>query len=177
MTQPAATRAASEQFKVSVIGFYGIHENQYGCFSNWYSSPFTFRGIKFDSGEQFMMYQKAVTFNDARIAQQILATNSPAEIKRLGRKVSGFDEQIWEGRRQIIVYSGLLEKFRQNSHLKQLLLSTGNSIIAECSPTDTVWGIGLALSDSRINDMKQWKGRNLLGFILMEVRSTLSLEA
>lgn len=68
---------------------------------------------------------------------------------------------------------GLLEKIRQRSSLKEAFLSTGDSILAECALQDLIWGIGLSMSDSKRHDMKEWRGKNLLGFTLMAVRDEL----
>lgn len=35
---------------------------------------------------------------------------------------------------------------------------------------DRVWGIGLYASDDRVLDQSKWKGRNLLGNVLMDIR-------
>lgn len=120
-----------------------------------------------------MMCQKAKCFRDEVIAKQILETNDVAEIKSLGRKVSGYDDYIWSGMRQIIVYEGLLAKFSQNKGLKENLLDTGDSVLAECAVKDCIWGIGLSMNDPRRLDQKQWKGQNLLGYSLMLVRDNV----
>ncbi|WP_297969966.1 NADAR family protein [uncultured Faecalibaculum sp.] len=79
-------------------------ENAY--LSNWYPSVFTLDGITFTSLEQYMMYQKAVTFGDDTAAAQIMATDDVARIKALGRSVSNYDDSLWNGIRQIVVYEG-----------------------------------------------------------------------
>ena len=157
---------------MSVIGFHNPDES-YGFLSNWYLSDFTVDGIKFSSMEQYMMYQKAVVFKDKAIASQILKTNDVARIKDFGRQVSNYNDTVWNGMRQIVIYKGLLEKFRQNEKLKKALLDTGDDILAECAVSDKIWGIGLSMKDSNRHDIKSWKGQNLLGFALMLVRSEL----
>jgi ribA/ribD-fused uncharacterized protein len=84
---------------VKVITFHNPDEEN-GCFSNWYLSDFTIGEVKYTSLEQYMMHQKALRFHDASIAAQILATDDVAYIKELGRKVSGFDNHVWNGMRQ-----------------------------------------------------------------------------
>ena len=116
--------------------------------SNWALSEFTVNGITFSSMEQYMMYQKAVCFKDEEIAEKILATTDVAVIKALGRQVKGYNDGYWNGVRQLLVYEGLKEKFTQNENLKKLLLDTEDSILAEGTVNDRIWGIGLSMKDS-----------------------------
>lgn len=158
-----------------IICFHNPEEAN-GCFSNWYLSDFCVRDRKFSSMEQYMMYQKAVLFQDTEIAEQILQTTDVGKIKTLGRLVKNYEDAIWSGMRQVIVYQGLLEKFRQNDELKQKLLATQDHILAECAVQDKIWGIGLSMKDERRFDRKEWQGQNLLGFSLMCVRTALGEE-
>lgn len=120
-----------------------------------------------------MMYRKAICFGDDKIAAQILATEDVAEIKTLGRLVAGYDENLWNGVRQIVVYEGLLAKFSQNPELKERLKSSGSAVLAECAVKDRIWGIGLSMCDADRFDRTKWKGQNLLGYALMMVREKL----
>lgn len=147
-------------------------ENAY--LSNWYPSDFTVNGISFSSMEQYMMYQKALRFGDTKIVDKILATDDVAKIKKLGREVQGYDDSVWNGVRQIIVYEGLTAKFSQNEDLKAKLLETKDVILAECAVRDKIWGIGLSMTDEKRFDKDKWKGQNLLGYALMLVREHLS---
>jgi len=144
-----------------------------GYLSNWYRSVFSVSGIQYSSMEQYMMHQKAVLFSDMGIAEQILSISDVGKIKALGRSVKNYDDRLWNGLRQLIVYQGLLEKFQQNSQLKERLLATQDDILAECAVQDRIWGIGLSMHDKRRFDMDEWRGQNLLGFSLMHVRHKL----
>lgn len=157
---------------MSVIGFHNPDE-PYGFLSNWYLSDFSVDGIDFTSMEQYMMYRKAMLFGDAAIAAQILGTTDVAQIKALGRMISNYNDSVWNGMRQVIIYKGVLEKFRQNEELKVKLLETGNNILAECAVRDQIWGIGLSMTDERRHDLASWNGQNLLGYTLMIVRDEL----
>ena len=157
---------------MQIICFHNPSED-YGFLSNWYLSDFQLDGITFTSMEQYMMYKKAICFKDENIANQILAEKNVAKIKELGRLVSDYDEHIWNGVRQIIIYEGLLAKFSQNEFLKSRLLDTKNSILAECAVKDRIWGIGLSLTDPKRLIPSEWKGQNLLGYALMMVRGRL----
>jgi len=157
---------------MQIIGFHNPSED-YGFLSNWYLSDFQIDGITFTSMEQYMMYKKAICFKDENIAKQILTEKNVAKIKELGRLVSDYDEHIWNGVRQIIIYEGLLAKFSQNEFLKSRLLDTKNSILAECAVKDRIWGIGLSMTDPKRLMPTEWQGQNLLGYALMLVRDRL----
>ena len=116
-----------------------------------------------------MMYQKANCFGDTKIVEKILETTDVAQIKALGRKVSNYNETIWNGKRQIVVYKGLCAKF-QNSELKSKLKATGDAVLAEGAVRDCIWGIGLSMTDPKRLEMEKWRGQNLLGFALMMVK-------
>ena len=148
-------------------------DEENGYLSNWYISEFKIDSIKFSSMEQYMMYKKAIVFNDNKIAKEILETKDVSKIKALGRQVSNYNDTHWNGVRQIIIYKGLLEKFSRNEDLKKRLLNTGNDILAECAVQDKIWGIGLSMKDVNRWDMEKWRGENLLGFALMMVREDL----
>lgn len=154
---------------MKVVCFHKPDEEN-GYLSNWYPSAFTVDHTKFSSMEQYMMYQKAVYFNDKDIAVKILAEDDVAKIKALGRLVKGYDDTDWNGIRQIVVYKGLLAKFSQNAQLKEKLIRTGNAVLAECAVRDRIWGIGLSMRDHDRLDKKRWRGQNLLGYTLMMVR-------
>ena len=148
-------------------------DEENGYLSNWYLSEFKVDSIQFSSMEQYMMYKKAIVFNDTKIAKEILETTDVSKIKALGRQVSNYNDTYWNGVRQIIIYKGLLEKFSRNEDLKKRLLNTGNDILAECAVQDKIWGIGLSMKDVNRWDMEKWRGENLLGFALMLVREEL----
>lgn len=157
---------------MNVICFHNPEEEN-GYLSNWYLSEFEADGITFSSMEQYMMHKKAICFSDTEIAGEILKTDDVAEIKALGRKVSHYEDHVWNGVRQILIFEGLKAKFSQDETLKQKLLATGNNVLAECAVKDRIWGIGLSMNDPQRLDMGCWKGQNLLGYALMLVRARL----
>ncbi|HDR9085976.1 GTP cyclohydrolase [Burkholderia vietnamiensis] len=154
----------------NITAFFGAAD----VFSNWHPCSFTFHEVEFNCVEQFMMYAKAMLFDDHVTAEAILASTSPREQKRLGRSVRGFDEQRWIEAREKIMFVGCREKFRQSEAFTIALLATGTSVLVEASPYDRIWGIGLGEHDSRIADPSAWLGLNLLGNALMRVRDVLS---
>lgn len=143
------------------------------CLSQFYPCTFKDGDMTFNCMEQYMMYNKAKLFNDTEMAERIMQSSVPKEIKRYGRQVRGYNDLKWDKYKRDVVYRGNLLKFGQNPELKDYLLSTGDAYLAEASPYDKIWGIGLRASDPRAHDVKQWKGKNLLGYTLMRVRYAL----
>lgn len=120
------------------------------------------------------MAQKAALFGDEPTRAKIMATSDPRKIKTLGRQVQNFNEQEWHANRFHIVVKGNLAKFSQNEEIKRILkIHTLDKILVEASPVDDIWGIGMAKDNPAIIHPDLWRGQNLLGFALMEVRSIL----
>lgn len=138
-----------------------------GKFSNWSKSPFKINDITFNCGEQYMMYQKAIVFEDYDSAIKILEEVSPQTQKILGRRVKNFNKNKWDSIKYELVKKGLREKFKQNPLLKEYLMEYSDSVIVEASPYDRIWGIGFITEDA-IDNIDKW-GENLLGRILTEL--------
>lgn len=153
--------------------FFWKAKEEYGEFSNWYSSPFVFEDFEYQHLEQYMMARKAKLFHDAKRYTRILRADSPRECKDLGREVAGFSEDIWNEEKFEIVKEGLREKFTQNPGLLKKLLATGERILVEASPLDRIWGIGLDEKNAKRTPPQDWPGENLLGKALMELRREL----
>ncbi|WP_409342875.1 NADAR family protein [Paenibacillus sp. MBLB4367] len=143
------------------------------CLSQWWKAEFDIEIDTYCCMEQFMMAEKARLFGDGEMLENILKSDNPKEIKELGRSVSGFHEDQWASKRYAVVLNGNFAKFFQNEPLMQFLLQTGDKVLVEASPYDTIWGIGMSADDKDINNPFEWKGQNLLGFALMEVRDEL----
>jgi ribA/ribD-fused uncharacterized protein len=143
------------------------------CLSQWWTAPFILDGDRYPTAEHSMMAEKARLFGDEETRARILKAPNPGAAKRLGREVRGFEESRWAEARFEIVVRGNREKFGQHPELREFLLGTGKRVLVEASPVDRIWGIGLAAADPRAEHPEQWRGLNLLGFALMEVRSLL----
>lgn len=164
--------------KLKFLFFWGHQPSKDGsisksCFSQWWKSDFLENMDLYCCTEQYMMAGKAKLFNDEEVFEEIMKCKDPKKIKSLGRKVKNFDEEKWNKAKIDIVFKGNYLKFTQNKDLKEFLLSTGNRIIVEASPYDAVWGIKMSENDEFVNNPLKWKGENLLGFILMEVRDKI----
>lgn len=142
------------------------------CLSQWYPCEF-YHGRDLICVEQYLMAQKAALFGDRITGDKILEATDPAEMIRLGRTVSDFDQKLWDELKYTIALNGIWRKFIQNYKLRQYLLSTGDSVLVHAAPDDDIWGIGCGAKDPRAWDPSQWRGQNLLGFALMEARDKL----
>ena len=164
--------------KLKYLFFWGHSKNgneiTKSCFSQWYESPFEVEGVVYKTAEHWMMAKKAELFGDTEILEKIIQSKTPAEAKKLGRKVKNFDNDVWNENRCEIVVEGNRHKFTQNPEFKEFLLNTGSRILVEASPVDAIWGIGMAKDHKDIYNPSAWKGENLLGFALMEVRDLLN---
>lgn len=98
------------------------------------------------------------------------------EIKQLGRKVKDYNEDLWVKHRESYVGRGNYEKFTQNKELKKILIDTGNKIIVEANPYDSIWANKLKESDPNSTSPSKWKGLNLLGKILTNLREKLKYD-
>lgn len=150
-----------------MIAFYGKNSP----YSNFHYVEFEYKGYKVTSSEQAFMLEKALLFDESMV-KPILATTNPMAIKKLGRKVKNFDNKKWDEVRYNIMVGILCAKFSVEP-LKSELLGTGDEYIVEASPSDKIWGAGLALGDPRLNYPKYYPGKNLLGQTLMDVRTRL----
>ena len=144
-----------------------------GCLSQWWPDKFTVDGMAYATAEHWMMASKARLFADRDGLAAVLAAASPGAAKAAGRRVSGFDERRWRDARYDIVVSGNLAKFTQNEDLGEFLRRTGQKVLVEASPYDRIWGIGMAPTHDDVAHPTKWRGLNLLGFALMDVRERL----
>ena len=170
--------AVESRQRIKWLFFWG-HESPAGgvtraCLSQWYPSVFEVDGVSYPTAEHWMMAEKARLFGDAGALQRILAAPHPGAAKAIGREVRAFDEAAWSAARYGIVVRGNLAKFSAADSLREFLLGSHQRVLVEASPLDYVWGIGLAGEDERARQPSLWRGSNLLGFALMEVRERLS---
>jgi ribA/ribD-fused uncharacterized protein len=176
MARVRAAEAAGEP--VDVLAFYGHAETPdgstgAGCLSQWYPLEFTVDGVAYPTAEHWMMAGKARLFADPQGLREVLAAPTPKAAKAAGRRVRNFVEERWVAQRYAIVVAGNLAKFGQHPDLRGYLLGTGERVLVEASPRDRIWGIGMGPNNPDVHRPSAWRGRNLLGFALMEVRERL----
>ncbi|KAK0631865.1 hypothetical protein B0T14DRAFT_13779 [Immersiella caudata] len=194
-TNTATQASSSNSADPSITFYFWRHTDpKKGWLSQWYECDFTDPdGVVYKTAEHYMMYQKALLFNDTATGQLILDSTTPDVTRALGRKVANFDESAWRANRERIVEEGTRYKYTRAVSeeglrygvnpdaeliapmtLKGLLLATGDKDIVEASPFDKIWGIGFSESKAEKNREK-W-GLNLLGKALVRVRAELREE-
>ena len=144
-----------------------------GIYSQWHKANMTIDGVKYNSCEQYMMHQKALTFGDKEIAKLIMEETNPKEQKKYGRMIKNFDKSVWDKVCLGIVIKGNYFKFKQNENLRTQLLSMKDRVFVEASPVDHIWGIGMSEDDPNVEYPMCWKGLNLLGQAITIVRNEL----
>lgn len=180
--------------KILVIGFYSHNSSEYRTFSNFFqhdpvpyeipeccgklelissgrSSSFTFT-----CGEKAIMLCKACVMGDFDTYDAILSETIPRKIKAFGRKVKPWDQEKWNRVVCTIAFTIVLAKARTVTVFREVLLSTGSSIIAEATRNDKNWGIGIDMGKEDVQFPKLWKGTNILGWALMEARNQLQAQ-
>lgn len=158
----------------TIIGFHA-ESDPFGFLSNWYLSRFHYLDEKneFTSVEQWLMYNKAKLFDDTDSMKKIMMEIRPDIIKNLGRQIKNFDNNVWASKRYEILLQGLRLKFTQSNELKEKLLATEEKILVELAANDLIYGVGVSYNDLNAFDTSIWRGQNLLGTALMQVRSEL----
>ena len=144
--------------------FYG------GPFSQWVPTKFVDENnVEYNCTEQYMMAHKALLMKDHDMYYKIMDATEPSVMKyTYGRNVRNFDAELWDRHKFDIVFKGNLFKFTQNDRFNKYIKKCVNYHIAEASPTDTIWGIGLSINDAKKG--LPWRGQNLLGEVIMNVR-------
>ncbi len=152
--------------------FYFFWKHQFG---QWTKRDMTDpEGLKYNCCEQYMMHKREMLFGDRIMAEKIMLEVEPSNQQELGRKISGFDSKIWDQNKFGIVWYGNYLKFIQHEDLAQRLINTDQKIIVEASPYDLVWGAGYASDSEEMLNPEKWPGQNLLGQVLMSVRSAIT---
>ncbi len=151
--------------------------------SQWYPYPFEINGRVYQTAEQYMMSEKALLFNDLDSYKKIMNEPNPKVCKQLGRKVIGFQSDVWDKAFREIIFHGNLGKVQSNIEFVDALLSTEEAILVEASPLDDKYGAGLS-KDELLNPdgtlkvkPQDWhtkdstkQAENNLGFVLMGIR-------
>lgn len=134
---------------------------EHGWMSNWSAHPVRMNEREFRTAEHAFAHAKAELMGDAETARLVTRAASCAAAKALGRRVAPWDEALWVREREGVMLRVLRAKLRSNPDLEAMLRATGDRAIAEASPHDRIWGIGLRRENAERGE--KWRGKNLLG--------------
>lgn len=150
---------------VLFFSYRDMFSNHFRCQNKFGLSKHKDKGVFFSTVEHFMMYEKAMLFGDTEIAEQIAREFSPQKAKMLGRKVKGFDNEVWGSQCMPIVQAGIISKLLHNEDIliSALDLRRSGKSFVEASPFDSIWGIKMGEWEDGVTDPYQWKGENRLG--------------
>lgn len=180
------TKQLGEDLKVILFG--QPEENEYGFLSTFYPVEFVMNGVKYFTIEQALAAEKARLFLDDELRTRIMKTRAPRSMRTMASGLlmkpasqTGGMMQIqpheWEGRiREDILTKATYAKFKQHTELRDKLLATGGAVLGLCDTREKQDGTGIALTDPTAVNPMSWKGGNLYGRVLMEIRSRLREE-
>ncbi|HEY9669226.1 MAG TPA: NADAR family protein [Coleofasciculaceae cyanobacterium] len=143
------------------IYFYKVSD-PYGCFSNFSLHPIQMEGLPWQTVEHYYQSQKFVGTENEYLVPCIRDAQTPMDAAKIGRDRTLKLRSDWEQVKQQVMWQGVLTKFMTHPDIQEILLSTGEELIVEDSPTDYYWGCG-----------QDKTGQNQLGKILMKVRSEI----
>lgn len=129
-------------------------------FSNFYRANISIDGLTYETVEHYYQSEKAT--NDADKVR-IATAASPKSAKHIGNRIKCIPN--WDKKRLMVMYKALKVKFTQHPGLRKYLLSTGDAILMEVNRYDEFWGVG-----------KNYKGKNMMGKMLMKLREELKEE-
>jgi ribA/ribD-fused uncharacterized protein len=147
--------------------------NEFKEFSSMHEAPIQIDGTTFPTAEHYYQWSKAKQFGDGEIQAKIMKTASAKSVKSYGKKVKNFNDEAWNERKDQVMRVAVKAKFMQHPELLKKLRDTGTRPIAEADPRGKYWGIGTSADTSKAKDPERWPGKNVLGKILMELRSEL----
>ncbi len=188
--------------KDTVILFNRPDDNEYGYLANDWPIDINWKGVKYFTVDQALAAEKARYFGRTKDLQEIMRTRSTTTMRSIARKFSDGpqargslvnplkdepkhvetdSEKImreqktadWDKAKYNITVSILMAKFRQHDKLGKLLKETGDAVLAKADHRDIEDGIGIAIENPNAGHPQKWRGKNLLGKSLMEVRTQL----
>ncbi len=149
------------------IRFYRSSDRPFGIFSNLYGRDMEFEGERYTTAEAAYQAGKA---RRPEVRHWLLAAPSPSLLAMAAHGLAYWDiAPGWSQGRYDRMVRVVRAKFTQHTDLAAILLSTGDSRIAEtgkeANEVNLRWG--------EVEVKGQWMGTNHLGLILMHVRAEL----
>ena len=144
-------------------------DREWAFLSNFYESEFEYEGITYPTNEHFFQAMKSLDPDERKAIANAL---TPDKAKWMGRRVVLRPD--WEEVKVDIMREGLYRKFA-DEQLADWLLETGDEILVEGNYWhDNFYGSCFCKKCSAKRGGKP--GENMLGKLLMEVRSAIKEE-
>lgn len=150
--------------KVRTIEFYDKHSDYYK-FTNFYQGErIELDDISWKTAEHYFQAQKFGA-DFAYLIGKVWDQDTAREAYEVAKSNRAHWRPDWQKVKLNVMRKVLAAKFRQDEDLRKTLCGTGNAQLVEASPTDAYWGYGA-----------DGKGENMLGKLLMELRTELQGE-
>jgi ribA/ribD-fused uncharacterized protein len=144
-------------------------------------APFHWNHKSYSSTEQYYFCSKASYLEDAKQYEAIMKEDDPYKVLVAGKKIT--DQRLasplnrdWESVEMHYMTVGNRAKYLQNAGHMAVLLATAPGKIAECSATNSRWGIGFGLTDPEKTQHQRW-AKNQMGIVLSNLRLEFQAQA
>nr|CAD2180015.1 unnamed protein product [Meloidogyne enterolobii] len=156
---------------MSIIPFYSTTK-KYSELSNFHLAQIKIDGKSFPSTENYYQFVKATTLGAQLSDINKICSTTPSSSKSMAQnieqKATLAQINLWQSKKITTMQTALLAKFTQHPPLLKLLLDTSDKILVEASKSDAFWGA--SASEETIIKTGNWRGLNILGKMLMEIR-------
>lgn len=150
-----------KKHNMKTINFYS-HNAEYGYFSNFSPHSVQMLGKIWPTSEH---YYQAMKFSDPEYQEQIRQAKNAYKCKELGNARHISFKKDWADIMDDVMREVVYAKFTQHLDLRQNLLDTNDDILVEHTVNDKYWGDG-----------GDGSGKNMLGKVLMEVRTKIKMD-
>lgn len=152
--------------KIAEKGYIGFYKNGPTAFlGNFYETPITYKGYTYQNAEAAFQAQKFPgyerNFVNCRTGDEAFKLKQKLEVSPAQKLPPGYHSGV----KNNIMLEIVRSKFKTNAKLKKLLLDTGSAYLVEHNVKKG--------RDSHWSDDSDGTGRNMLGELLMIVRSEL----
>ena len=175
---PPASSSSSSSSSVSrpVLFVQDADTNDYGFMALDWAVQIRLGSVTYHSAKQALSAELAKTFHDDEGFRRVMDAENPERVIYSIDDAKEATPDLWANATKKLLYDIQLAKFKQYPELQSRLFSTGTALIASYQPQDELLGIGISTDDIRAKNPIYWRGKNLLGTVLMDVRSTLQEE-
>ena len=145
-----------------------------GPLSNFHRCDVSMGPLTFSSSEHAYQFRACEEHLRADLAEMVLKARTPGEAKRIASQIKDEDPNVnWHVIKYDVMRDVLMAKINSNQEIKAYLMSTGDRLLVEASPSDSFWGSGFSHALTRSTLPEKYPGKNMLGRLLCEIRDTL----